>query len=158
LERSVALAVRCKGYEALLPLYRAEHKWSDRMKLIELPLLPGYIFCRLEAENRLPLLTIPGVVHFVGVGNTPVPVADSEIDALQAAIKSELKVEPWPFVEVGQRVQVESGPLGGIEGYLVNAAQRHRIVVNLSALRRSVAVEIDHRWLGPANDHERYIR
>jgi transcription antitermination factor NusG len=159
-EKSVASAARSKGYEALFPFYQVRHHWSDRSKSVDLPLIPGYIFCRLEAEHRFPLLTIPGVVHVVGIGKIPVPIDDGEIAALQTAIRSEMKIEPWPFVGAGERVRLESGPLDGLEGFLVNTPERHRVVVSLSALERSVAVEIDHHWLAPSStsDRERYIR
>src|SRR5580704_5645490 len=94
-------AVRVKGFEEFLPLYRDRRRWSDRFKWIELPLFPGYVFCRLDSENRLPILTIPGVLHFVGIGKTPVPIDDSEITAIQMATGSGLFAEPWPFLEVG---------------------------------------------------------
>jgi transcription antitermination factor NusG len=159
-EKAVASSARGKGFEVLVPVYRTRRRWSDRSKSLDLPLFPGYVFCRLRAEHRFPLLTIPGVVHMVGIGKIPVPIDDAEISALQTAIRSELQVEPWPFIEVGQRVRLESGPLGGLEGFLVNALERHRVVVSLSALQRSVAVEIDHHWLAPpsVSGQERYIR
>ncbi len=148
-EKAVASAARSKGYEVMFPLYRVRHNWSDRSKSVDLPLFPGYVFCRLEAEQRFPVLTIPGVVHVVEIGKVPVPIDDVEIDAIQNAIKAELNVEPWPFLEVGQRVRLGSGPLSGREGFLVNSQERHRVVVSLAALERSIAVEIDHDWLAP---------
>ena len=39
-------------------------RWSDRFKSVELPLFPGYVFCRLNPRFRLPLMTIPGVMSF----------------------------------------------------------------------------------------------
>ena len=148
-EKSVASAARSKGYEVMFPLYRVRHNWSDRSKSVDLPLFPGYLFCRLEAEQRFPVLTIPGVVHVVEIGKVPVPIDDAEMDAIQNAIKADLKIEPWPFLEAGERVRLSSGPLGGREGFLVNSPERHRVVVSLAALERSIAVEIDHSWLAP---------
>jgi transcription antitermination factor NusG len=142
----------------MFPLYHTRHNWSDRSKSVDLPLFPGYVFCRLEAERRFPILTIPGVLHVVDIGKIPVPIDDAEIATIQTAIQSDLNVEPWPFLEAGQRVRLGSGPLSGREVFLVNTAERHRVVLSLSALERSVAVEIDHSWL-PApgmNGCERY--
>ncbi len=134
----------------MFPLYLGRHNWSDRSKPVEIPLFPGYVFCRLEAEHRFPVLTIPGVIHIVEIGKVPVPIDDAEIAMIQTAIQCDLKVEPWPFIEAGQRVQLRSGPLGGREGFLVSSAERHRVVVSLATLERSVAVEIDHSWLAPS--------
>jgi transcription antitermination factor NusG len=158
-EKAVASSAVSKGYEVLVPLYRARHDWSDRTKSLDLPLFPGYVFCRLDPERRFPLLTIPGVVHVVGIGKIPIPLDDQEVAALQAAVSSEVKVEPCSYVETGQRVRLDNGPLGGIEGFLMNTAERYRVVLNLSVLKRSIAVDIDHQWLAPTgmNRQQRYI-
>jgi transcription antitermination factor NusG len=140
---------RQKGIEEFLPLYASRRRWSDRYKSVELPLFPGYIFCRLEAERRLPLLIIPGVLHMVGAGKTPLPVEEAEIAALQVASESCLRAEPWPYLEAGQRVRLEDGPLTGIEGILIEARKHCRLVLSVTLLNRSVAVEIDRDWATP---------
>ena len=148
-ERVVATAVDQEGVEAFLPVYRCLHTWSDRSKSVTLPLFPGYVFCRLRAEDRFPLLTIRGVLHFAGFGKTPVPVDDAEVAAIQIAVRSELRIEPLAYVETGNRVRLESGPLGGLEGFLLDPGQPNLMVINLSLLRRSVAVEIEGTWVDP---------
>jgi transcription antitermination factor NusG len=152
-EKIVAATLRGKGYDEFLPLYRSRHRWSDRMKVIERPLLPGYVFCRFDLQNRLPILVTPGVLLIVGVGKTPVPVIDKEISALQSIVNSGFQAEPWPFLQVGQRVRIERGSLEGLEGILLCLKKPHRLVVSVSLLQRSVAVEIDENWatpIGPA--------
>ncbi len=148
-EKVVALMAENRGFEEFVPLYRCRRRWSDRQKEIEFPLFPGYVFCRLDPQHRLPLLTIPGVVHIVGIGKTPVPIDDAEIAAIQAAVHSGLSAEPWPFLEVGQRVRLDEGPLTGLEGILVATAKQHRIIVSVTLLRRSVAVSIERDWVRP---------
>jgi transcription antitermination factor NusG len=145
-EKSVAEAVRRKGFEEFLPVYKSRHKWSDRAKSVESPLFPGYVFCRLEAEQRFRLLTIPGVMHVVSIGKTPVPVDEAEISAVQSAIRFRMPLEPWPFVEAGKRVRYGSGQ-EGVEGFLVPGEDEQRIVVNLSALRKAVAIAIEPGWV-----------
>jgi transcription antitermination factor NusG len=148
-ERVVAAAIRNKGFEEFLPLYGNRRRWSDRTKTVEMPLFPGYVFCRLSVERRLPLLTIPGAMHLVGIGKVPVMIDDAEIAAVQAAVKSGLGTEPWPFLDVGQRVLLDAGPLAGLEGLLVQVRKQQRLVVSVSLLRRSVAVEIERDWVRP---------
>jgi transcription antitermination factor NusG len=148
-EKVVSTIARNKGFEEFLPLYESRQRWSDRSKSVEFPLFPGYVFCRLNPQHRLPLLTIPGVLHFVGIGKTPVPIDDEEIIAIQSAVKSGLSAEPWPFLEAGQRVRLEDGPLAGMEGFLVEVRKRFRVVVSVTLLKRSVAVEIDREWVAP---------
>jgi len=122
---------------------------------VELPLFPGYVFCRLDLRCRLPLLTIPGALHFVGIGKIPVPIDDAEIAAIQAAVRSGLTTEPWPYLNVGQMVRLEDGPLAGLEGILVEVRKQHRIVVSVSLLQRSVAVEIEREWVTPVDANGR---
>jgi transcription antitermination factor NusG len=148
-ERVVASAAHHKGFEEFLPLYKCRHRWSDRSKVLELPLFPGYVFCRLNEEDRFALLTIPGVVHLVSNGRVPMPIDDEEISAIQTAIRSEIPVEPWHFLEVGERIKLSAGPLAGLEGFLVQADDQKRVVVGLTVLKRSIAVEVERHWIEP---------
>src|SRR2546425_11631971 len=106
-ENTVATILGGKGYEWFLPLYKSRRPWSDRIKEIQLPLFPGYIFCRFDLQHRLPILTTPGVVTVVGIGKRPIPIDDAEIAAIQAAVRSGIPSRPWPFLRIGQRVRVE---------------------------------------------------
>ncbi len=140
---------RSKGIEEFLPVYQSRRRWSDRVKSMELPLFPGYLFCRLNSHRRLPLLMVPGVLHLVGIGKIPIPIEESEIAGIQAAVQSGLLAEPWPYLEVGQRVRLEEGPLAGLEGLLVGTTKQQRLVVSVTLLKRSVAVTIDRHWATP---------
>jgi transcription antitermination factor NusG len=119
------------------------------------PLFPGYIFCRLDQDRRLPILTIPGAVHFVGIGKIPAPVDEAEIAAIQHAVRSGFAVEPWAYLRVGQLVRLDGGPLAGLEGILVETKNECRVVVSVSLLQRSVAVEIERDWVTPLDANRR---
>jgi transcription antitermination factor NusG len=148
-EKVTAWALHNKGYEEFLPLYRSRRRWSDRIKELDIPLFSGYVFCRFDPESRLPILTTPGVISIVGMGKTPAPVTEAEIGALQAVVQSGLKAEPWPFLKVGQAVRIDWGPLAGLEGILLALKNRQRLVVSVTLLQRSVAVEIEGAWVSP---------
>jgi transcription antitermination factor NusG len=153
-EDFVATHLRGKGYEVFLPVYTTRRRWSDRVKEVEAPLFPGYLFCRFDVTNRLPILTTPGMIQIVGFGKTPTPVSEGEIDAIQKAIGNDLAREPWPFSQIGQRARVEHGPLRGIEGVLHNVKGRHRLVLSVTLLQRSIAVEIDSAWVTPISQSQ----
>lgn len=146
-ESMAATALRGKGYEPFLPMFTSRRRWSDRIKEIELPLFPGYLFCRLNPQNRLPVLKTPGVIQIVGVGRNPMPLEECEVEAIQTVVKSGLPREPWPFLQVGNRVRIEYGPLSDREGILVAFKGNYRIVMSVTLLQRSVAVEIDRAWV-----------
>ena len=148
-ETIVADGVRNKGLEEFLPMYKSCHRWSDRLKSVQVPLFPGYIFCRIDPNLRLPVLTVPGALHFVGIGKVPVPIDSFEIAAIQNAVRSGLPAEPWAYLNVGQLVRLDDGPLAGLEGILIETRKQYRVVVSVSLLQRSVAVEIERDWVTP---------
>lgn len=148
-EKQISTALRSKGYEEFLPLYSARRRWSDRYKVVEFPLFPGYLFCRFDQKLRLPILTIPGVLKIVSFGKELIPVDESEIASIQAIVKSGFKAEPWPYLQAGQRVRINEGALEGVEGIFLHTKTEQRLVVSVSLLQRSVAVEIDASWITP---------
>lgn len=148
-ESPIAAHLQGQGFQCFLPLYKSTRRWSDRVKEIEQPLFPGYLFCRFDLHNRGPLLMTPGVQQIVGIGRTPMPVAESEINSIRQALASGLPSQPWPYLEIGQRVRVNHGSLTNLEGILVNFKGTNRVVLSVTLLQRSVAMEIDLSWVTP---------
>ena len=148
-EKGVARSLEAKGYEGFLPLYRARRRVFASRTDAQLPLLPGYVFCRLNLANRLPVLIIPGVFHIVQAGKLFPAVEESEILALQKIVSSDLYAQPWPFLRAGQSVYLEEGPLRGLTGILTAVNDKPKVVVSVTMLQRSVAVEIDRGWVRP---------
>ncbi len=152
--RWFALQVRCrsefaissllkeKGFPILLPFYRCRKARGSRMELRELPLFAGYVFCQFDPLRRLPIITTPGVIHIVGLGKTPVPVENSEIEALQHITRAGVALQPCDYLKVGNKVRIEEGPLKGVEGILIDKRNSRRLVVSVTLLKRSVAVEV----------------
>jgi len=156
-EKTVASFLESKGYESFLPLYKSRRQWSDRIKETEVPLFPGYLFCRFDIHNRLPILMIPGVQHVVGGAQLPTPIDESEMNALQTVIHTGLSRQPWPFLQIGDRVKIERGSLAGVEGILLQIKGRHRLVLSVSLLQRSVAVDMDSASVMPVRTSQRLI-
>jgi transcription antitermination factor NusG len=148
-ERQVAQSIETKNIHTFLPLYSARRRWSDRTKEVHVPLFDGYVFCQLDPGLRMPVLVTPGVLHFVGIGKTPVPIEPSEMEALQRLIQCGSVVRPWPFLKEGDRVRVDDGPLRNTEGILLRVGDEENVVVSVTLLQRSVAVKVDRAWLTP---------
>jgi transcription antitermination factor NusG len=152
-ESSTAVQLSGKGYPTLLPTYRITRRRGARRREVDAPLFPGYVFCQFDPYKRLPILITPGVIAVVSCGRIPLPVTASEIAAIQLIVSSGVRAEPWPYLELGYRVRVVSGSFEGLEGILIQFKGNQRIVVSISLLRRSVAVEIERacvRPLGPS--------
>ena len=146
-EAMISAQLEGQGFECFLPKYKSIREWSDRKKVVEQPLFPGYVFCRFDYTQRRPVVLTPGVLQVVGCGKTPIPVEQREIEAIQLAVASELPSQPWPYMEVGERVKIHTGKLAGIEGILINFKGNHRVVLSVTLLQRSVALEVDLAWI-----------
>lgn len=147
-EKTANLLLENSGYECFLPVSRSTRRWSDRTKLIEVPLFPGYLFCRMNPHNRLTVLMTPGVIQIVGVGKTPIPVEEEEIEAIQCVQKSGLSAMPWPYMQIGNVARILEGPLRGLTGIIVKIKSGTKLVLSVSLLQRSVAVEVERNWVG----------
>jgi transcription antitermination factor NusG len=148
-ERIAVTHLRERGYEEFAPSHKTERQWSDRKKEIDQFLFPGYVFCRFNPQDRLPVLTAPGVVDVVGWGKIPAPIPDQEIERVRRMVQSGLLVSPWPYLELGQTVLIEHGPLAGMEGILAEVKGRCRLVVSINLLKRSISAEVERSCVRP---------
>jgi len=142
-EMNVADHLQGKNYEWFLPLCKSRRRWSDRVKEVSSPLFPGYLFCRFNPHDRLPILKTPGVTQIVGYNHVPIPVDEHEIEAIRRLIASGLPNFPCAFLQLGSKVRIETGALRGLEGILTELKGKRRLVLSITLLQRSVAVEID---------------
>jgi transcription antitermination factor NusG len=149
-ETQISQVLRFKGYETLVPVYKAKKKWSDRNKIVELPLFPGYIFCRLDPQVQGKIISTPGVRSIVGFGRGPVPVREDEIASLKILMESGAECGPHAFFYAGQEVEVVGGPLTGVKGVVVSNGRKTRIVISVELIQGSVVVEVDEDCVAAA--------
>jgi transcription antitermination factor NusG len=157
-EQLVTSQLENRSLECFLPTYKSLRKWSDRTKEIQQALFPGYVFCRFDYECRQPVVMTNGVMQVVGNGKTATPIAEAEIEALQVAVRSGVPSQPWPYLRTGEYVQINYGHLAGLHGFLVNFKGNHRVVLSVTLLQRSLALEVELGWLTPVATQERQQR
>jgi len=148
-EKRVMESLGGRLVECYLPLYKSIRRWQDRRKEVELPLFPGYVFVRIAYRSRLQVLTAPGVVQIVSFDGKPAPIKESEIDALRHGLSGATSFEPHPYLKVGKRVRVRSGPLSGMEGVLIRRKDKFRLVLSIDLIMRSVAAEVEEADVEP---------
>jgi transcription antitermination factor NusG len=142
-EKQVERLLTHKGYECCLPMYRQKRRWSDRVIEVELPLFPMYVFCRFVSSAIGKAISTPGVTRIVGFGGQPAEVEVKEIESLQLLGQSDLLREPWTYIPNGTLVQVETGPLTGAQGIFYSCVDTRRLVISVTLLQRSIAVQLD---------------
>jgi len=150
-EKKVAAELAYKGITHFLPVVKETHRWSDRQKVVEMPLFPCYTFVNItpEPENRIAVLRVPGVLNFVGANNLGLPIPDSQIKDVRLLLEEKIAMEPYSFLKIGQRVRIHGGVLDGMEGLLVGKNGHSRLVISIDAIERSVAICLQGYELEP---------
>ena len=149
-EKHVSEILAERQIEAFLPLYRTNRQWKkSRPVVLELPLFPTYVFVRIARQARGAVLGTPGVLSIVGSSREAWPLPDLEINALRSGLR-ERKIEPHPYLVVGERVRIMAGVMAGVEGVLVRKKNDLRVVLSLDTIMRSVAVEVNADDIEPA--------
>ncbi len=149
-EKHVSQQMERRGIQNFLPLYKSVRRWKDRRKELELPIFPGYLFVRMALRERVSVLQVPGVVHLVSFQGRPAPVPDSDIEMLQRQLSQSGRLQPHPFLTIGRRVRISSGPMSGMEGILARKKDKVRVVLSIELIQRAVAVEVDLADIEPA--------
>ena len=143
-ERKVADDLQRKDVHVFLPLFSSHHQWSDRRRLVDAPLFPGYIFVRIHEtlETRVSVLRTNGVAGFVGVRGIGVPIPDEQIDAVRAVLATGAPLHPHPYLNVGQRVRICGGSLEGLQGILLAHNDDLSLVISIELIQKSVAIRV----------------
>jgi transcription antitermination factor NusG len=151
-EKRVSEQLVRRGVETYLPLMQRERQWSDRRKLVEFPLFPGYVFGRFALAELHRVVTVPGVAMVIRHNGVPSPIADHELENVRRFVaglaESGQVPEPRPL-EPGEAVRVMHGPFAGVQGVVVERRGRRRVLVGLTTIGQGMEVDIDGRNLQP---------
>lgn len=143
-EKLVARQLQNQGIQSFLPVVTKINQWSDRKKHVEEPLFAGYAFVRLDhsSDDRGRVLRTQGVVNFVGVQGSGVPIPDQEIEGITTLLASRVSYQERPYLHVGQRVRVCGGALDGLEGILTAENSDRSVVISIGLIQRSLSVRV----------------
>jgi transcription antitermination factor NusG len=150
-EQIASTCLESKGLSTFLPTYKDRRKWSDRVKDIQVPLFPGYVFCQLDPQKTLPVVTTPGVAGIVSFGKELAVVNEGELQSVRAVLQASLGAKPWPYLESGRKILIKHGPLRGVEGIVLEHSGSVKLVVSITLLQRSVSVEVERGWVEAVN-------
>jgi transcription antitermination factor NusG len=148
-EKKVDASFQQQNYDHFLPMCRTRRNWSDRVKVIEQPLFPGYVFVRTRTCSVGKIYHTPGIIRIVSFGGRPCSVPDIQIEALQRIIDSKRDICSIPYLAVGQKIQIVTGPLSGLTGIISHFKNCGRLIISVDLIMRSIAVEIDGSEVAP---------
>lgn len=145
-EKKVARLLLRYRIEFYLPLVRKQRKWSDRIKLVDFPLFPGYVFVYIPFyKKRYDVLNLPGALKFVEIEGRPASVQDEAMDSLRMIVSAaqDVQAHPEKNFPVGQKVIVRSGALKGVRGEILKIKNQVRLFVKLEECGLYASAEVD---------------
>lgn len=144
-EKSIKAELERRSVEAFLPMRKIRRRWSDRSVTVEEPLFKSYVFVKIDyLRKKTDVLKIKGAVTFVRTKEKPIPVQEDVIFSLKNITQQEIDMDPFPYLDRGDRVLVKSGPFKGVEGYIIRKdGKRCRLVISVAAIQSSISAEID---------------
>lgn len=135
-----------RGFISFLPLRSVLSRWKDRKKLITVPLFPSYVFVNILKKDIHDVMYTKGVLRMVGINGVPYPIPNEQIESIEKLVKSDLKYDPYPYVNIGAEVEIKNGPLAGVVGKIVDKrSSKHIVVLSVDLIKRSVSVEVHVR-------------
>ncbi len=146
----MASLLESKGVSVFLPTYLRRDLRAGRGVRLKAPLFPGYLFCRIDLSDRLPVLETKWVNAIVSRGRVPIAIPESELTSLRKIIAHGVDAQPEELA-VGQPVRLVDGPLAGVAGVITRTRDRYRIVVGITLLQRAVSAEVDRRAVLPVS-------
>jgi transcription termination/antitermination protein NusG len=142
-EKRVRDQLTAQAIVTFLPLWQKRSRWTDRVRLIELPLFPGYLFGYFTLQQKVEVLTPVGVTRLVSFNGEPVPIPEEQIEVVRTLVTHQLRYDPHPYLVEGMQVRITHGPLAGTEGILVLKKSAARLIIRIELIQRAVAVDID---------------
>ena len=145
-EKKAALYLKKVDIEYYLPLVNKKRSWSDRVKFIDFPLFPGYIFVYFDFSSTFSkIIRHPGLVDCIRKKGKAAFMKSSEMESLKLVVKEARTIysDPDKNFPPGQKVSVRSGALKGVQGVVVRIKNKERIYVHLPLLNRMISTELD---------------
>ncbi len=144
-EKTVVAELTQKGITTYLPLLTQIHHWSDRRKLVQVPLFSCYVFIQavLTPEVRGSVLRVWGALGFVGPNREAREIPASQIDDVRRLLSCDKSIVANPLLKIGKRVRIRGGCLDGMEGVLVGSRGNRSMVISVDSIEQSLSISVE---------------
>ena len=135
-EKKVLQELMKKDIDCYLPLKIEKKQWSDRIKVVENPLIRGYIFVNVSNREYYDVLITRGARRYVCFEGNPTAIPENQIKDLKQFIEclnTEVEVTSERITK-GTFVKIVSGPLCGVSGEVVDIRGKRSIVLRFNNL------------------------
>jgi transcription antitermination factor NusG len=155
-EKKVVSKLAEKGIEAYSPFIKRLQQWSDRKKWVKFPMLSGYVFVKIDGNQREDVLSCQGVFSFIKFNGVEAKIKESEIAVLKSIEASGYDaVSDTTDVKLADQVEVSQGPLKGVKGTVIETPNASYFKIQLQGIHQSIKVTLPKHSLTvqPLNNH-----
>ncbi|AXT51946.1 UpxY family transcription antiterminator [Aquimarina sp. BL5] len=150
-ERKVHEFLQENSILSFLPLTQIIKKWSDRKKLVEVPLFPSYVFVKVNSsKDFFDILSVKGVCDFLRCGRDYAVVSEKEIIKIKLLLSSNYEIEiesSDQMPKIGELKKINDGPLNGLECEVLRINHKDKIVVRLNSIRQNITTVMPSGYL-----------
>lgn len=139
-EKKVQQRLTEQGVESFLPIHLSPRKWSDRVKMVEMPLFPSYLFVFTPKSTLYDLARVPGLARIVYFEGKPAVVRPQEIKAIRQFM--EYANGRICRVALDDEVRVAIGPMKDAGGKVIKIGKKYAVLL-LDTLGLQVQVALD---------------
>jgi len=144
-QRIESLGMSNKIFEVVVPTEKKVRVKAGKRVVEEEKIYPGYILVRMvvDEDSWFVVRNTPRVTGFVGAGNTPVPMEESEIATLMKRMGQEAPKHRIDLVK-DDPVVIADGPFKDLEGKVGEIDEdRGKVKIMVSMFGRETPVELD---------------
>lgn len=140
-EKRVVQHLNARSVEHYLPVYTERSRWTDRTVALERPLFAGYVFIRFDPQQRLSVVSVPGVLHLLG-GTADHTVSCEEMERIREGLLHGYLLRPHPRLEIGTKVRVRGGIFDGVHGVVTEFRHQCKVILSLSIVQQCFSLEV----------------
>jgi transcriptional antiterminator RfaH len=135
-----------------LPLLKQKRKWSDRTKIIEIPMFASYIFVFIDyVQDSLKILSRPNSLQFIHFENKPATISEEEINMIELFLKEypeKLQIQELNKIKIGNEIEIKDGPFAGKTGIIEKIKNKFFLILKIKSLQKEISVEVNLKELG----------
>jgi len=140
-EKLLAMDLAARGVDHFLPLQTRIHHYGPRKATVQLPLFPGYLFLRGTLDDAYTADRTKRVAQVIRVSQQA--KLETELTNIRLAIDGQASLDPYPYLQTGTKVEVNAGPMRGLQGVVEDRAGKTRLILQIDMLGQAVSMEID---------------
>lgn len=143
-EKVVEQELLKRGYEVYLPIKQELRQWKDRKRIIEVPLIPSYVFMNIEEKEVWDIVRINGCVKFIWFNGKPCPIPDNQIDSIKLLLEKKVEIKQTSInPSSGDLVRIIEGDFTGLVGVFLHKKEKNNFAVRISSLGIDLTITID---------------